>query len=191
MSTARAATGSAASARDLGSPDLWERSLTRSRQRRRLDIIGRKSRRRRKSASLAVSAAMVAAPVLPQTTAAATADTGTPAPESVGPGSLPSHVVLRVGSTGPLVAAVQTRLNQLLPLAHLSVDGVYGPLTREAVWDYQHRNGLALTGARRCPDVVTAVPSPRAGAERIRRHGRVDPGSRRRPPTPPRPPRRV
>jgi len=43
-------------ARDLGSVDLWERSLARSRHRRRLAELGRRARRRRKSASLAISA---------------------------------------------------------------------------------------------------------------------------------------
>ncbi len=147
MSTARADAGRAAPARDLGSPEVWERSLVRSRQRRRLAVIGRRSRRRRGSVSLAVSAAIVAAPVLPQATAAATTDPGTVAPETVGPGSLPSHVVLRLGATGPLVAAVQMRLNQALPSAHLAVDGIYGPLTRAAVWQFQHVHELAMTGA--------------------------------------------
>jgi hypothetical protein len=67
--------------RDLGSVEFWEGSLARSRQRRRLSEIGRRSRRRRKSATLAMSAALVAAPVLPRTLA--TARSGPEAPGSI------------------------------------------------------------------------------------------------------------
>ena len=51
--------------RDLAALDLWEGSLERSRQRRRLLAASRSHRQRRKGTSLAVGAAMLAAPVVP------------------------------------------------------------------------------------------------------------------------------
>ncbi|MHB8657376.1 MAG: peptidoglycan-binding protein [Solirubrobacteraceae bacterium] len=141
------------SARDLASAELWDRSLARSRQRRRLTEIGRRSRRRKKSASLAMSAALAAAPVLPRGVAAADSGSGPAVAGSTdGPGAsllqtTGSRVVLRFGSQGGLVAAAQERLNRVLPLMHLAVDGIYGPLTRGAVVDFQRHNGLTLTGS--------------------------------------------
>ncbi len=142
----------AAPERDLASVVLWEKSLYRSRQRRRLAEVGRKSRRRRKSASLATTAALAAVPVVPQTLAAAE-----------GPGSNPSvagaanhdpaltaagqRVVLQEGSKGPLVAAAQRRLNEVLPLTHIAEDGIFGPQTRGAVAQFQRREGLPASGA--------------------------------------------
>ncbi len=140
-------------ARDLGSVDLWDRSLARSRQRRRLAELGRRARRRRKSASLAVSAAIAAGPVIPPAVAAADAGSGTTAAGSTDLGNdgllqaSARHVVLRMGSSGALVAAAQRRLDEVLPLTHLVVDGIYGPLTRQAVREFQHRHNLDATGA--------------------------------------------
>ena len=48
-------------ARDLASPELWQRSLERSRRRRVLAEDARKEIARRKTASFAVTAAMAAA----------------------------------------------------------------------------------------------------------------------------------
>jgi len=141
------------SGRDLGSIELWERSLTRSRQRRRLTEVGRRARRRRKSASLAAGAALVAAPVVPRITATAAAASGARSSASIDAQSgdqlraVVSRVLLRVGSEGSLVAAAQRRLNEVLPLAYLAVDGIYGPLTRAAVLDFQRRYGLPTTGS--------------------------------------------
>lgn len=141
------------SSRDLASGELWERSLARSRQRRRLSEVGRRARRRRKSASLAASAALVAAPALPRIASAVAASPGTAAPgagDTQGQSTLNSigdRVVLKLGTSGRLVAAAQERLNQVLPLTHLTVDGVYGPLTQSAVSDFQRRHGLPATGA--------------------------------------------
>ena len=139
--------------RDLASLEIWERSLTRSRQRRRLAEIARRSRRRRKSASLAVSAALAAAPVVSRGVAAADPGSGSaPAGTTDNPTDGPlqanaQRVVLHKGSEGPLVAAAQRRLNDVLPFTHLAVDGIFGPLTRGAVMDFQHRHGLKRTGA--------------------------------------------
>ena len=52
-----------------------------------------------------------------------------------------------MGSSGALVAAAQRRLDEVLPLTHLVVDGIYGPLTRQAVREFQHRHNLDATGA--------------------------------------------
>jgi beta-N-acetylhexosaminidase len=57
--------------RDPGSMKLWERSLTRSRQRRRLTELGRRARRRRNSVSVAVSGFVATGPVLARAIAAA------------------------------------------------------------------------------------------------------------------------
>jgi len=51
--------------RDLAAAELWDQSLARSRQRRRLERSSRSHRQRRKGTSLAVGAAMLAAPVVP------------------------------------------------------------------------------------------------------------------------------
>ena len=155
MSTARfdAAHGGTLPARDLASVELWERSLARSRHRRRLAEIGRKARRRRKSVSLALSAALAAGPVLPSGLAAAEASSGTAAAGGMDAGdglavSSPStRVVLELGSHGALVAALQRRLNDVLPFTHLALDGIYGSLTRGAVVNFQRQHNLDATGA--------------------------------------------
>ncbi|HUZ28580.1 MAG TPA: peptidoglycan-binding protein [Solirubrobacteraceae bacterium] len=139
--------------RDLASIEVWERSLARSRQRRRLAEVGRRARRWRKSTSLAVSAALAAAPLIPRGVAAADSGSGpTPAGTTVDPAYGPltanaQRVVLHRGSQGALVAAAQRRLNEVLPLTHLAVDGIFGPLTRGAVMQFQRSHGLKLTGA--------------------------------------------
>lgn len=51
----------------------------------------------------------------------------------------------KVGSTGAVVKWVQHRLNELLGL-NLTVDGKYGNDTRNAVLDWQTRNGLMVDG---------------------------------------------
>ena len=154
MSTARfdAVHGGALPARDLASIELWERSLARSRHRRRLAEIGRKARRRRKSVSLALSAALAAGPVVPSGLAAAEASSGTAAAgmdagDGLAVSTASSRVVLELGSHGALVTALQRRLNDVLPFTHLAVDGIYGPVTRGAVVNFQRQHNLDATGA--------------------------------------------
>src|SRR5207302_6379493 len=57
------------------------------------------------------------------------------------------RIVLHTGSRGALVAAAQRRLDQLLPFTHLTEDGVFGPLTRGAVLEFQRSHGLTATGS--------------------------------------------
>ena len=155
MSTARfdAAHGGTLAARDLASVELWERSLARSRHRRRLAEIGRKARRRRKSVSLALSAALAAGPVLPSGLAAAESSSGIAAAGGMDAGdglavsTASSRVVLELGSHGALVTALQRRLNDVLPFTHLALDGIYGPVTRGAVVNFQRQHNLDATGA--------------------------------------------
>jgi hypothetical protein len=138
--------------RDLGSLELWERSLKRARHRRRIAEMSRRNRRRRKGTSVAVTAAMAAGPVIPTATAIADSGPGAASTHHVDPAkhdplsSSAQHVVLRYGSTGQLVAAAQMRLNAVVPAHHLVVDGIYGPLTRAAVEDFQSRQDLGSTG---------------------------------------------
>jgi peptidoglycan hydrolase-like protein with peptidoglycan-binding domain len=89
-------------------------------------------------------------PILP--TAVAAADSG-PGAASGAAGtsaaaarSSRAKIVLEVGSRGGLVAALQRRLDEVLPSSHLAVDGIYGPLTRAAVVDYQRRHGFLADG---------------------------------------------
>ena len=62
--------------RDLGSPELWRRSLLRSRHRRHIADIDRRHKPRRKGATMAISAAMLAAPIAPSLTTAFAASGG-------------------------------------------------------------------------------------------------------------------
>ncbi len=76
--------------------------------------------------------------------------TGTPPPASV-PVSAPvgSDDVLRYGSSGPAVVALQKGLNAVFPKYRampLSVDGDFGPATESAVKEFQLRSGLDVDG---------------------------------------------
>jgi Meckel syndrome type 1 protein len=158
--------------RDLADPELWARSLRRSRQRRALAAIERKHAPRRKAAALAVSGAVAASPVLPPLAAGqkgAGAGSGPVRDARVGSVvRLGSDALLELGDTGQAVAAVQHRLG-------VRADGVFGPVTQAAVRDFQARwGGLPVTGrvdARTWAalfDVPITVVSPRrAGAPRV------------------------
>lgn len=139
------------SERDLASIDLWDKSLSRSRQRRRLAEVGRKSRRRRKGASLATTAALATVPVIPQTLAAAELpgsghSSAGAVDRNAALTAASQRVVLKEGSQGPLVAAAQRRLNEVLPVTHIAEDGIFGPQTRGAVVEFQRRQGLPASG---------------------------------------------
>ena len=123
--------------RDLASHELWRRSLRRSRHRRDLLAISRRERTRRKGVSAVVSAAMVTAPAAPTLAAVAGGSGARAAAAQTSGGDVP--VVLRAGSTGPGVEALQRALD-------ITDDGIFGPQTEAALRAFQARNGLPVTG---------------------------------------------
>src|SRR3954451_9321252 len=102
--------------RDLADPELWQRSLERSRRRRALAAQSHKTRVTRAQVSAALITSTVVAPVAP-----AAAQT------------------LRRGSEGTDVATVQRALG-------IPADGVFGPQTRHAVRAFQAAHGLEVDG---------------------------------------------
>src|SRR5918998_5845592 len=112
--------------RDLAAPDLWTRSLERSRRRRELLPRGRRENTRRKHISAALATAVVTGPSAPFAAAQVSGDVGaavaaeSPANRAIEirEGGLP----LQVGSQGALVAHVQKALE-------VTADGVFGPQT--------------------------------------------------------------
>jgi peptidoglycan hydrolase-like protein with peptidoglycan-binding domain len=129
--------------RDLAQREIWERSLERSIRRRELLASGRKEEFRRKRASVAVSAAMATAPFLPTLTAASAAPAKRGAPNATSKlrneqGGA-DRILLEYGSTQSGVMSLQRAL-------HITVDGIYGPITERAVRDFQRRAGLPATG---------------------------------------------
>src|SRR5918992_4396548 len=131
--------------RDLTAPELWERSLARSRLRRPLAPRGRREHKRRKGLSAAAAAATMAGPAAPMAMAqfggtgnvqvAVAAETPSARAIEVREGGLP----LMYGSQGELVTHVQQALG-------ISADGIFGPQTDTAVRQYQARNGLQVDG---------------------------------------------
>jgi murein DD-endopeptidase MepM/ murein hydrolase activator NlpD len=129
--------------RDLASLELWDQSLARSRKRRELAPRARREHNRRKRVSLAVAAVTMAGPGTPaafaQLSRKAQAEVAAETPSAraieVREGGLP----LQLGSQGPLVAEVQTKLG-------VTADGMYGPQTDAAVRDFQTRSGLVVDG---------------------------------------------
>src|SRR5918997_513970 len=131
--------------RDLTAPELWERSLARSRLRRALAPRVRREHKRRKGLSAAAAAATMAGPAAPMAMAqfggtgsvqvAVAAETPSARAIEVREGGLP----LMYGSQGELVTHVQQALG-------ISADGIFGPQTDTAVRQYQARNGLQVDG---------------------------------------------
>ena len=116
--------------RDLGSPDLWERSLARS-LRRRQSAAARRTTVYRKKRAL-VSAALLSATVLAPAGQAARAQGTEVAGTAAGD-------LLRMGSRGPAVADAQRALG-------IGADGVFGRQTRRAVRAFQRAHGLEVDG---------------------------------------------
>src|SRR3954452_17928595 len=128
--------------RDLGSSDLWDASLQRSRHRRELAELTRKHAPRRKGASVALSAAVVAAPAAPAVAATVghSGDAATPgAVDRTPDASVAAPILLKPGATGPMVTRLQQAVN-------VTVDGFYGPQTRGGVVRAQRSLGLPATG---------------------------------------------
>lgn len=126
--------------RDLASVELWQGSLDRSRRRRTLADAARKDIARRKTASLAVSAAVVAAPTWPGIAAAAglTKERATKLARKLDRQHV-DKVLLERGDWTPAVAELQRALQ-------ISDDGIFGPQTEAAVMAFQERVGLDATG---------------------------------------------
>ena len=113
--------------RDLGSPELWERSLDRSRRRREMAAARRANRKK-----CAVPTALITATlIVPAGQVARAQDTVATSP--VGAGDL------KIGSRGPAVAAAQRALG-------IPADGVFGRQTRRAVRTFQRAHGLLVDG---------------------------------------------
>ncbi|MEJ7782016.1 MAG: peptidoglycan-binding domain-containing protein, partial [Solirubrobacteraceae bacterium] len=128
--------------RDLACVDIWTRSIERSRRRRELAAVHRKHAPRRKASSLALSAALLASPMVPLASAQSGGSGATGSEES-GPGEgdrvRAGDAILRSGDTGSAVVAVQQKLA-------VDADGAFGPVTEDAVEDFQGRVGLSVTG---------------------------------------------
>jgi hypothetical protein len=127
--------------RDLASPVVWERSLERSQRRRVLAEDARRTIARRKHASLAVSAAMAATPVIPSVISSAMSGgkKGASDTRKLSHETQTNRVLLKLGAVSPSVAEVQRELN-------IPDDGYFGPVTQKAVKKFQKKHHLAATG---------------------------------------------
>jgi murein DD-endopeptidase MepM/ murein hydrolase activator NlpD len=129
--------------RDLACVDLWTRSIERSRRRREVAALHRKHAPRRKAGSLALSAALLASPLVPMASAQTSGSGGTTTTEENEPSDaervLAGDAILRAGDTGSAVVAVQQKLA-------VDDDGVFGPVTEDGVEGFQDRTGLPVTG---------------------------------------------
>jgi cell wall-associated NlpC family hydrolase len=117
--------------RDLGTPEIWQRSLARSHRRRA--AAAARVIALPKAATARLSAALIAAGLLagqagPLVGAAQAAQTTTV-----------TGGVMRSGARGSDVAAAQTALG-------IPADGVFGPQTRRAVRAFQRAHGLTVDG---------------------------------------------
>ena len=114
--------------RDLGCPELWERSLIRSRNRRQREAARRANVPTARKVGVAIAAVTVLAPLAQQTAQAQQTAT-----------AAQNDGMLRRGDRGPAVAAIQQVLG-------IPADGIFGPQTRRAVRAFQARNGLEVDG---------------------------------------------
>jgi Meckel syndrome type 1 protein len=171
--------------RDLATPEVWARSLERSRRRRELLPKARRENTRKKHISAALATAVVAGPGAPLAAAQVSGDmSATVAAESpanraieIREGGLP----LRLGSQGELVAHVQHKLGiasdgifgaetdaavrRYQLSAGLDVDGIVGPNTWSSLFAKAGANGAAMGGSNVPPEVKQHV------AERLERAG--------------------
>src|SRR5688500_2790493 len=123
--------------RDLACVETWERSLKRSQLRRSRAATRRANLPASRKVGFAVAASALLAPAV-QTASAQETSTATTATASTTTATASSSL-LRQGSSGPAVAAIQSQLG-------ISADGVFGPATKAAVIAFQQRNGLMVDG---------------------------------------------
>jgi peptidoglycan hydrolase-like protein with peptidoglycan-binding domain len=125
--------------RDLADQQPWQLSLGRSRARRRaaeLRFVPSSSRTKR--ASLGALAAFTVGPTSSLASGQATANPGAPNPE---PATTTEHVlVLSSGNEGRQVQLLQQALGGI------TVDGVFGPETEEAVRSFQESREMTVDG---------------------------------------------
>ena len=137
----------AVSVRDLADPEIWDISLSRVRAKRRAAQPGLLPQARVAGASLLVAAVAAALPV--QGGAHSRARTSGVAREHA--------ELLRFGSRGPAVAAIQRALG-------IDADGIFGPRTRAAVRSFQKRHGLVVDGIVG-PQTRAALARNRGGSQ--------------------------
>jgi resuscitation-promoting factor RpfB len=117
---------------DIASPIPWRRSLRRSRERRLAAARARRRRFRGRSVAIVLSIAMTGG-----------------AGAALAAGGSSGSDLLRVGSSGSTIAAVQHALG-------IPADGVYGRQTRRAVMAFQRVHGLSVDGVVG-PQTLTAL----------------------------------
>jgi len=135
--------------RDLSGPEIWQRSFERSRRRRAVTPKLRRQVVRRKRASTAMAAALLAGPAAQfagaQTTSEGSGSGGSgissesPASRAIAGGDRAAQVMLSIGSAGEAVKAVQSELG-------LEASGVFDEETDGEVRDFQADGGLQVDG---------------------------------------------
>src|SRR5215211_2675240 len=117
--------------RDLACAATWERSLKRSQLRRARAATERRNLPASRKVGVAIAASAILAPLAQQT---ASAQESTASTSTTTATASTSSGLLRQGSSGPAVSALQSQLG-------ISADGVFGPATKAAVISFQQRNG--------------------------------------------------
>ena len=117
---------------DLARGEMWKKSLEASRARRAAAAIARRRRLRTRGSTGSLLAVALLTGVLGAGMAVGHEVSERQAVRA-------SAGVLKAGSSGPAVSALQRKLG-------IAADGVFGRQTRAAVRRYQRRNGLAVDG---------------------------------------------
>src|SRR5215211_1170616 len=134
--------------RDLSAPEVWQRSLERSRRRRVTAPKLRRQAARRKHASSAMAAAMLAGPAAQLAAAQPSSDgssqpniaSESPANRAIGGGEdRAAQMGLALGSAGQAVVAVQRKLD-------VKATGYFDADTDRRVRVFQGNNGLKVDG---------------------------------------------
>ncbi len=123
--------------RDLADAELWELSLGRSRARRRAaELRFVPTGGRAKRLSLGTLVALTVGPAASLGEATAAQHRAVPAPP---PTTTEHHITLDASSKGNQVRKLQEALG-------IKADGVFGPETQAAVYEYQATHGLSVDG---------------------------------------------